>query len=112
MLADGSRTGPAIMGPETAEVTVLQFAPNLAAIAVSGPGRIAPTTLARTAILRDACALSYREVAARTSVTVRAARSRYERHRALLATNPEYAETMTELVAAAMHRFVGALRPT
>jgi REP element-mobilizing transposase RayT/DNA-binding transcriptional regulator YiaG len=103
-IADGSWPVIQVVGPVSALRVVGENTQRIDAVELD-KGRLRPMALVQTAILRDLCALSLREVAARMSTTVATVRNRHEHHRKLLRSNHQYLEVMADVVAGAIRAF-------
>jgi hypothetical protein len=90
-LADGTATGLPLADARLVDLWLAASeagAPNLTA----ANGRpLDVRSIARVALLRDVCALSFRSIATNTSSSTTQAQRNYELHRKLLA-NPAYAK--------------------
>ena len=102
-LADGTRPGLPALDARTAEEALQSTASH------HGPWQIRrPRTLldgwrlVRTGVMRDLCALSFREIAARGSCSPAQARRDYALHRELILTDDRYADHAAEVARQAL----------
>ena len=104
--ADGTRPGIAVVSPSHLEA-------ELAARRELSPGwKVAPKRQRRdawdlmlTGLLRETCALSYREIALRLGVALSCAESRWNAHRQLLQGDQDYAARAATLIDACLEPF-------
>jgi hypothetical protein len=106
-LADGTRLGDPVAGPQSVHRAVGDLAPLLGEIRIGGaPSASGAREILHTMLLRDLCGMTWRAVGDATGVSASAARERYRRHRAELATRDDYARAAVETARRAVKAFL------
>ncbi|MCB9903801.1 MAG: transposase [Planctomycetes bacterium] len=102
-LADGTRPGLPALDAQTAEAARQSSAHDHGRWQIHRPRTLLDGwRLVRIGLLRDLCALSFREIAARGSCSLTQARRDYALHRELVLTDDCYADRAAEVVRRAL----------
>jgi len=101
-LADGTEIGLPLVPWQAVEESVALATAALRALRLPDSRHCTLDPIARAGLLRDLGCLSYPRIAGITGGSETAAKHRVQRHRTLLATNPEYGRIVAEVACRAL----------